>query len=566
MPRTSPDRLPALGLRTLAIGCAAALVLVVVVTLAVPHAGVREVLPSWMRWVMPLSLGVWLAGGSWERRRGLASPRVTAILVGLAVGTTWLGTQREFEVLTGDRVRGWNLFHYHLGSKYFPELGYEGLYAGCLATDDDWQAHKATLPATQHAQADAVPDFREVRHARDQRTYDIRRRRSIVERFDGSLLSKERRATLGEDCRRARRLQSAAITQEIFTDRGFNPAPGWVVLGRPLASLLPLEGTPLWLLANSDVPLLAAVIVATAWAWGPRVAAMGWLFLMGANFNHGRLTGGMLQYDWLASMVLAVALVRRGWHGSGGVALAWAVMTRVFPAIMAVPALAWTAWTAWGAARSRPVTEGGRQATRFVGGFVLACAVLFALSHATGRGGSAWVEWAEGIRVHSSEHVLGTRRFGVKRLGLHRPTAEDWLAPARGPSGQRIATASRRALALQLLGAPVLLVALRRRRLPDAMVLMLFGAFLAVVVSRYYASTWLLMGTLAAAPRGSPGPPSVAHLVAGSCMLIIPWALALPFPTAEGQYFVANYLAFAVWIAVCLAVSAAGPQADEPVP
>ena len=29
-------------------------------------------------------------------------------------------------------VNRWELFHYHLGSKYFPELGYDGLYAASL--------------------------------------------------------------------------------------------------------------------------------------------------------------------------------------------------------------------------------------------------------------------------------------------------------------------------------------------------------------------------------------------------------------------------------------------------
>ena len=108
------------------------------------------------------------------------------------------------------------------------------------------------------------------------------------------------------------------------------------------------------------------------------------LFVVTVGFNRSRLVGGFLAYDWLASVLIGMALWRRGWTATGGAVLSWGAMTRVFPGFLVFPAMALVGWQLWKRASLR------RPAIRFLTAFTAACAVWFALSHTTGRGLNTW--------------------------------------------------------------------------------------------------------------------------------------------------------------------------------
>ena len=58
---------------------------------------------------------------------------ILTILAAVAVGN-----YTDFGHWTRDRyVNGWEFFHYYLGSKYAPELGYTELYAAALVADEE---------------------------------------------------------------------------------------------------------------------------------------------------------------------------------------------------------------------------------------------------------------------------------------------------------------------------------------------------------------------------------------------------------------------------------------------
>jgi len=50
----------------------------------------------------------------------------------------------------------WEHFHYHLGSKYFPELGYDGLYAASLAAQRDHRLYVPTGPIVRDLRNNAL--------------------------------------------------------------------------------------------------------------------------------------------------------------------------------------------------------------------------------------------------------------------------------------------------------------------------------------------------------------------------------------------------------------------------
>ena len=78
------------------------------------------------------------------------------ILAALAVGN-----YTDFGQWTRDRyVNGWEFFHYYLGSKYAPELGYTELYAAALVADGTAHAlfvMKAKVKARENRRPWAVP-------------------------------------------------------------------------------------------------------------------------------------------------------------------------------------------------------------------------------------------------------------------------------------------------------------------------------------------------------------------------------------------------------------------------
>lgn len=91
--------------------------------------------PDWWRVLVGLAaLGVVVAPRlPWPRRVPAASRR-GLLLVVLAVAATAQATAVDlWSFASTPTVRVWNVYHYFLGAKYFPELGYKDLYVATLA-------------------------------------------------------------------------------------------------------------------------------------------------------------------------------------------------------------------------------------------------------------------------------------------------------------------------------------------------------------------------------------------------------------------------------------------------
>ena len=83
---------------------------------------------------------------------------------------------------------------------------------------------------------------------------------------------------------------------------------------------------------------------------------------------------------------------------------------------------------------------------------------------------------------------------------------------------------------------------------------MLFSVLLAVVLSRYYASTWAMLFVLGARPptdKGLPGRGSWAALLAGAVLLALN-AGFYAVGNTTAAYFVINYAMYTLFCVLCL--------------
>ncbi len=461
-------------------------------------------------------------------------------------------------------MRAWNVFHYYIGSKYFPELSYYDLYGATLAADDDWQAKKQAAKGKTRKRMKKVRDFRKIKQARDQRDYEIKPRATIVADFDRTLISSERLEELGRDTRYLRNFMGFGSPgwPDCFKDLGYNPAPPWTVVGTPLASIVPTGSKWFWFIANSDLPGYLLAIVLTWWAFGLRTTAVMALWLNTFQINEARFTGGFLQYDWLVSVLCTAAFYQRGRYRLAGVALSWGAMTRVFPGFLIIGIVIQAGLALLGVrydAASQPKAPSPwlrvpRPHRQFLAAFTLSCAALFLGSNLTGGGLQTWPEWVDKIARHSDHHaVTSNQRIGVGRMVIHKPREGRFWAQAPGNRDQRVAQGEQRKHLLQILGLLLLLPALIRRRGLDALILPLFAVLLMVVLSRYYASTWALLFLLGTPARGAPdgdGQPWAGYL-AGAVLLFMSMGF-YPLDNRTTGYFLINYLAYGMFVLLAL--------------
>lgn len=370
-------------------------------------------------------------------------------------------------------VHLWSHYHYFLGSKYFDELGYTGLYEQTVAVDREGKRKRV-----------------KARDIRDLQTYEKHR----IDKLDiqrSPAFSDPR----WEEFRRDVGFFLPRMNwHHILIDRGYNPTPTGNAIYATL-SRVPLDEANIARVALVDAILLLAAFGAATWVFGPvrSIVAAAWLFLWFGNEH--RVIGWPFQYDYVAAMIFMACAWRRGWHGLAGALLAYAAMVRVFPGVLLAGLVVWAAgW--WWSRRSLPTAV-----ARFGVAFVAVCLLLAVAGSFTGRGPGAWLEWSRNIALHSEHHKFGDKRIGLAHLFTFTEGDEgEWpykkhryaVWDAREPWWKAVVVLG------GLLWAAVAFRGGRRGDDPLVHVMLaLWLVFLAVVVSRYYwsvACVWFLVG------------------------------------------------------------------------
>ena len=374
-------------------------------------------------------------------------------------------------------IHHWEQFHYFLGSKYFPEVRYDGLYVASLAAERE-------LALGRSPQS----------HIRDLRTNEVvpigglgEHSREVRKRF-----SAERWRSFVEDTRYFLTSSNYGYISKIRSDHGYNPTPTWTFTARLFSRFLPASDGSLSALAWIDPVLLALMFWMIFSTFGSRIGCLSLIiFGLGYPWRFDWVGGAFLRQDWLAAVGIAVCLIRRERFAWAGSLIAYAAMVRVFPgAFLIGPAVV----------ALRDVV--GRRPMgwflRLAAGFAVGIAVCLVAGCLTGIGFDAWPQFAENLEKHHGTWL--TNNVGLKNVLLYDKATmgrEDvrWNLPEPWIFWQERMNrrqADRAPLLLAASGLVTLLVlasAWQWRR-DQAAVLGMVIAFAAVVLTCYY---WVML-------------------------------------------------------------------------
>jgi len=216
-----------------------------------------------------------------------------------------------------------DFYHYYVGAKYFPELGYTRLYECSAAAEA----------------ADGRAEEVRGRQMRDLETNQLVSTADIAANPDAcrSRFSAERWERFRRDVRYFREAMGPPLWASSQIDHGFNATPVWIVAGRALASLAPASRTQVALLASLDVVLVLLVWLLILMAFGFEPFCFAVIYFGLNGLSRFAWTGGaFLRYDWLFWAVAGVAALRRGRMATAGFAVGYSALLRLFPACLAI--------------------------------------------------------------------------------------------------------------------------------------------------------------------------------------------------------------------------------------
>lgn len=298
-------------------------------------------------------------------------------------------------------VHTWDTYHYYIGAKYFPELGYDKLYDCAMVAD-------AESGFGQQAARRVITDLR---------TNDMVRTTDLLahpERCKDSF-SPERWEAYKKDLNYYRSLMNEQRWTDMHRDHGFNGTPVWILLPIVLSNMGAVNEFQMVTLNLLDPLYIILAAVMIWWAFGPRTFAIA-MVVLGTNFpNRFYWTGGsLLRYDWLFYLVASICLLKKDRPFLAGMAFAYTTLLRLFPGLAAVgPAMA-------AAAYYQLHRKLDPRFIRYVAGGVVATVLLVGTSLATLGGVESWKTFRHNTEKHASTPL--TNHMGLPTVLSWRPS------------------------------------------------------------------------------------------------------------------------------------------------
>jgi hypothetical protein len=305
-------------------------------------------------------------------------------------------------------------FHYYVGSKYFPELGYYGLYDCTLRALDE----------ARRVGPDALRRVRDLDSMRLESPEAARARGPACQ----ARFSPERWNAFAADVVWFHARTGPLRWRHVMEDHGYHPSPIWTLFGRPLASWLPVDARAR-LLASIDHGLVLAALLGVGLAFGFEAACLAAIVWgTGFHWRYGWIGDAFLRQLWFATAIGGLCLLRRRRPAGAAALLATASLLRVFPAVFPLGFVLHALRASW---RTRAVPAG---ALRFVAGGAFATAVLVAASvPVAGRGVAVFPEFAAKISRFADHPAQNKVGLGVLAQELERVLGEGPRAPGTAP-------------------------------------------------------------------------------------------------------------------------------------
>ncbi|MEQ1503179.1 MAG: hypothetical protein ABMB14_13160 [Myxococcota bacterium] len=360
----------------------------------------RTITEFWKIWLACGGVGLALA---WPWIARWRTQVLVALVVLSAVNYSRWGTDAIVR-----RVDAYDLLHYYVNAKYFDELGYLDLYPAILLVDQEnggpFYDQGPVYMAQDETGHHLVPIAQGIARGRE-----VRARFSDAEwaAFEHDVLYLQR--TVG--CREKSRKTGKCVREiddelwrQLINDHGFNGTTAWTLIARPFAEWVPVEYVK-WL-GFLDVGLLVGALGLVTWAYGGTTALWTVLFLaITYSTRWPYLSWVFLRYDWIALLLAATALLRKGHPALAGVVTGWSATLRLFPAMWM-----WGPFCKGLAGLRHRVVH--RSLLWLAAGFV--GAVLVIQGAATLRFGVSEVEsHFENMMDHNKAEQLSSRRIGL---------------------------------------------------------------------------------------------------------------------------------------------------------
>jgi hypothetical protein len=284
-------------------------------------------------------------------------------------------------------------------ARYFPEIGYRGLYLADMA------AYREENDANREA-IDRLP-IRDLGTPRMSSVGDKQdEMQAIRQRF-----TPERWAAYKRDARYFREVMGTPDYLDTMRDLGVNATPVWMGIATLLFNRLDPSNRAFLFTATFDLVLLLLMFAMVGRTFGLRTLFVSMAIFGASDFIMYGTTwaGATLRHDWLAYLGLAACAIKRGHFLLGGVLLGLATMIQAFAALTLVavtlPAL-WRLHEGRRAAKPLPSWRAIYQQHRptgliLLGGFT-AIVGLFAFS-VTLLPVRAWADWLHRMVELSSD-------------------------------------------------------------------------------------------------------------------------------------------------------------------
>ena len=303
-------------------------------------------------------------------------------------------------------VHQWDQFHYFLNSKYFPELGYDGLYA-----------------ATLQAQEELFPQFPISAATRDPRSNQVvptatlsQHQAEVRARF-----TPKRWAAFLKDFYYFVNRNGIGYIGKLRLDHGFNGTPAWTFIAGLLSSRLEAKTNTLFWLSMLDVGLLVLMFYTIYRSYGRKSLYLSIiLFGLGYGWRFFWSGGSFLRQDWLAALVCGICMLKTKRYTLSGLLLAYAGASRVYPLLfLFAPVVLFI--------RSLVLRKNSEWLWPLATGLVVGIILCFDMGSVAGRGMSVWNEFGDNIWLHRNTWL--TNNVGLRNVLLYDRNTyhQDWV-------------------------------------------------------------------------------------------------------------------------------------------